>query len=250
MEIYIYQLVDPRDGLIKYVGQTNNIKKRFSFHISPTSIKRKTRNSNWLNKLNILGLKPELDIIDIANNEDEADRLECFWIGYYKYIGLKLNNGTNGGQGKGFRKQSYTYVKTKEQIEKQKITLKDGYKTGRIINQNKDKPMSEKQKHKLSLNTSFRNLTKSSIDKRAKTNTGKRRSGRISMLDKNTGKIIKIFEGLTDIDIYFEKVTNGNIKTFLNGKSKLKYPYGYSWEYTDKSLTSFDVYQPDLVNNA
>ena len=109
-----------------------------------------------------------------------------------------------------------------EQKERQRETIKEGYDSVRIINVNKGKKMSEEQKEKISINSKFRNLSQESINKRIKSNTGKRRSGIILMIDRHTNEIIKEFEGLTDIDIYFNKKCAPTILQYLKNKSKTK----------------------------
>lgn len=236
--IYIYHLIDPRDGMIRYVGQTKDVKDRLASHLSPAFLKRTNRKNNWLKRLKSLNLKPEIELIEQCD-PDDANRLEIFWIGYYRYIGIQLYNGTSGGQYEGYRMMERK-KKTAEQIERQRDTLKEGYRSGRITNQNKGKPMSDEQKKKLSTNTNFRNLSKESIEKRAKTNTGKRRSGVIEMLDKDTMEVLNTFEGLSDINIFFGKDVDTNINNFLKERSKTKFPYGFLWRYKNAVKSNMD----------
>jgi predicted GIY-YIG superfamily endonuclease len=46
--VFIYTLSDPRDNLIKYVGKTINLKRRFSEHLKESGNYKKPR---WIQKL-------------------------------------------------------------------------------------------------------------------------------------------------------------------------------------------------------
>lgn len=40
---FIYTLSDPDTGLVRYIGKTNDIKKRFSKHLSNNSLSASTK---------------------------------------------------------------------------------------------------------------------------------------------------------------------------------------------------------------
>lgn len=92
-KIFIYSLTDPRDGLIKYIGKTIDLKRRFKEHLKEEGKYKKIR---WIKKLLKLNLVPKIDIIDIVWRCDE-DFWEMFWISQFRYAGFKLLNHTNGG---------------------------------------------------------------------------------------------------------------------------------------------------------
>ena len=46
--LYIYTLTDPIDGLVKYVGMTNNPKRRLSEHLIEKTL---TKKNNWIKSL-------------------------------------------------------------------------------------------------------------------------------------------------------------------------------------------------------
>lgn len=90
---YIYGLVDPRDDKVKYVGKTVELKERFRTHI------RECRKSNspknfWIAHLLLLGLEPELLVIEVCEDSKWKER-ERFWIAHYP----DLKNCTLGGDG-------------------------------------------------------------------------------------------------------------------------------------------------------
>lgn len=61
-KIYIYGLVDPRDGHVKYVGKTDAIDRRLREHIKDTKSLNRGK-IHWIQKLVRLGLEPELRIL-------------------------------------------------------------------------------------------------------------------------------------------------------------------------------------------
>jgi excinuclease UvrABC nuclease subunit len=87
-KIFIYTLSDPRDGLIKYVGKTINLKQRFNTYIKQA--KNNTRNNlviNWVKKLLKLGLKPQMIVLDEYDSSD-WEWLEIYWISQFKAWGF------------------------------------------------------------------------------------------------------------------------------------------------------------------
>lgn len=88
----IYVLKDPRDHVVRYVGQSSNSKKRFSSHMSE-ALKGyyQEDKSGWLSTLRATGLRPELEIIDDATAEDVA-AIEAFWINWFRKRGAPLLN--------------------------------------------------------------------------------------------------------------------------------------------------------------
>lgn len=98
MNIYIYTLKNPNTNAIRYVGQTNDVKRRFNKHITNSRAKRDTRHiSHWIRSLDAL---PIMDIIEVCDYSIRNDR-EQYWIDYYKSLGCELCNASNGGSGAG-----------------------------------------------------------------------------------------------------------------------------------------------------
>lgn len=88
-EVYIYTLSDPRDGLIKYVGRTKNMKERLKNHCNPARYKN-TYKFNWIKELRDLGLKPVIEEIDREHKDDYF--LEKYWAHQLKAWGFDLLN--------------------------------------------------------------------------------------------------------------------------------------------------------------
>jgi len=105
---YIYSLIDPRNGDIRYIGKTNNTKLRLSNHLVE---KHKTYKVNWIKSLKKINLKPILEILDKVLIED-WQFWEQHYISLYKSWGFKLTNSTNGGDGN----KSVNLVKLRKRI--------------------------------------------------------------------------------------------------------------------------------------
>lgn len=101
----IYGLIDPRDQQLRYVGKTiTTLAARLRQHVSDAirgrvSIKRFT----WIRELALDSRAPE--IVELESVDGDSWReAEQFWISYYRFIGARLVNATNGGDGiVGFR---------------------------------------------------------------------------------------------------------------------------------------------------
>lgn len=96
--IFIYVLSDPRTNHVRYVGQTDNLKERFSNHIA-RSKKGKTYRDCWIKSLLTVGLLPAMDVIEEIQSGErlEADEIERFWIASLRFLGCELCNLDSGG---------------------------------------------------------------------------------------------------------------------------------------------------------
>jgi hypothetical protein len=93
--IFIYALFDPRNGYIRYVGLTRDVKARIRrYRDSPHTLHLR----NWFNSLYVLGLAPEMAIIDSTDSELESCMLERKWISKCREDGFDLINLTKGGE--------------------------------------------------------------------------------------------------------------------------------------------------------
>jgi hypothetical protein len=146
MKVNIYELIDPRSNLPRYIGRTaGNIKTRLSNHL--TEAKVNTSNShriNWINELLKLNLKPIVNLIAVVDTE-EWDVWEIFYIQLYKDLGYSLVNGSIGGDG--FAPGSIPWNKGKQCSEqtKQKIRVK---RKGQVMSAETRQKMSNVKKGK------------------------------------------------------------------------------------------------------
>lgn len=96
MDIYIYVLTDPITELIRYVGQTKNIKNRFYKHLNEAkSYKSKSHKDNWLRSLLKYDLKPIISVIDIKTKDTWVDA-EIHYINLFRHLGYDLTINTSG----------------------------------------------------------------------------------------------------------------------------------------------------------
>jgi hypothetical protein len=150
---FIYGLVDPRNGQIRYVGMTDRPKFRLKSHMecleSPTSYK-----TRWIRKLKKENVFPLLVILDKVHKSQRSEK-ERFWIAHVRSLGFHLTNGTEGGEG----------GRQTEDVRLRMSLVKSGKKRGpyseehrkRISEALKGKkygprgPLSEETKHKISI---------------------------------------------------------------------------------------------------
>jgi hypothetical protein len=96
MKTYIYTLEHPITKEVKYVGKTNNTKRRLHYHWA-VGHKSNNKLGQWLKSLKTQKIKPNLNIIDETDNE--WIWLEQYWISQFKTWGFDLKNHTEGGEG-------------------------------------------------------------------------------------------------------------------------------------------------------
>lgn len=93
---YIYILIDPENKNIGYVGQTNNLKRRYNTHLTKCMIESdceyQTYKSRWLRKLISNGLKPIIEVLDFCENLEQSNEREKFWIDKMSQNGFELTN--------------------------------------------------------------------------------------------------------------------------------------------------------------
>ncbi len=91
--ITVYGLIDPRSGLVRYVGVTVDLRRRYRRHLTDSGDSYRVR---WIKKLLEMGLKPGLVILETVEVAvcQEAERK---WIKHFGREGLV--NTTDGGDG-------------------------------------------------------------------------------------------------------------------------------------------------------
>jgi group I intron endonuclease len=96
---YVYGLFHPLTGELRYVGQTNNLKRRFKEHIGDRNEGRWI--NNWINKLYKQKLRPKMFLfVEFGiDNLDDLLSAERFWIALCRFGGARLINLTEGGEG-------------------------------------------------------------------------------------------------------------------------------------------------------
>lgn len=102
----IYGLFDPRDGQLRYVGLSSRGFARPRHHLlqarCDTKKGRRTHQchrTNWIMKLDRLGMKYGIVILQEFEDEAVLNQAEVFWIKYFREMGCQLTNQTDGGEG-------------------------------------------------------------------------------------------------------------------------------------------------------
>ena len=96
--VYIYQLKNPITDNIRYVGKTvQSLDSRLKKHIEESNQGLKTYKCNWIRKLLKENIIPDIETIEITDENMWKER-EKYWIANYKKRGYNLTNSTNGGE--------------------------------------------------------------------------------------------------------------------------------------------------------
>ncbi|MCY7348925.1 MAG: GIY-YIG nuclease family protein [Pyrinomonadaceae bacterium] len=92
----IYVLEDPRDNSVRYVGQTNNLKKRLGGHLcDKQDYSFVTTRSEWIFGLKKIGLRPQMKVVEMLFAPvDRAmiNERESRWISHFYQQGENLTN--------------------------------------------------------------------------------------------------------------------------------------------------------------
>ena len=126
MEIYIYILKNPNTNEIRYVGQTNDLKRRLNKHVTNSrSLKDNRHVSNWIRSLNTV---PVMDVVETCDYSVRNER-EQYWIDYYKSQGCDLCNSSKGGAGAGIGNTNCLGRVISEETKQKISTANKGKKT-------------------------------------------------------------------------------------------------------------------------
>jgi hypothetical protein len=104
----IYALVDPRDGQWRYIGKSCRGLKRPEEHLRPSYLKASTRKNAWMKSLVAQGLMYETVVLEEFGSAGELDDAEREWIAEARRVGVRLVNGTDGGDGTAGGRWSWT----------------------------------------------------------------------------------------------------------------------------------------------
>jgi transposase len=103
----VYGLYDPREGALRYVGQTvRTLEVRLKAHLTLKNLARSHHSAHWLASLRRSGLRPIIRELGTAFSREELDRLEVKEIATARSAGANLTNHTNGGLGQSGRRCS------------------------------------------------------------------------------------------------------------------------------------------------
>lgn len=119
----IYALIDPTDGFIRYIGRSSSGLGRPKSHARPSNLKRdKGHISNWIRKLQKIGLNPDVLILEEHETADTLNESEVQNISFYRSIGKELGvdlvNMADGGSGSsGYKMSQDARTKLQKQID-------------------------------------------------------------------------------------------------------------------------------------
>ena len=102
----IYGLFDPRTDELRYVGKTEvDFRVRLTKHLNEAKSNRSQDHKNrWIRKLLSLGLSPQIEVFESAPSDiNEAER---WHISYWKFLGCRLTNCGQGGDGQKHTEES------------------------------------------------------------------------------------------------------------------------------------------------
>mgnify|MGYP000897898734 CR=1 FL=1 len=151
----LYVLKDPNSLDIRYVGYSNNPKRRLWEHIRDAKKGVKTHKSYWIKSLIDNQQSPLIEIIYNSNNHDDILYREIELIKELKDTGFLLTNLTDGGDGQRGKKLDKNHP---------------------IINYNLGKKMSDETKKKLSESRKGIVFTKEHRNKLSSKKIGSKRS--------------------------------------------------------------------------
>jgi hypothetical protein len=127
---YIYGLVDPRTGEVRYIGKSDNPRYRLTHHCRNRLY---TVKGKWIKELIELGTKPDLCIFECVDFDKWEER-EKWWIRFYLDNGVDLLNSNLGGSG-----GSYPDTETRKLVAE------------RVSKTMRGRPLSESHKKALSI---------------------------------------------------------------------------------------------------
>lgn len=106
---YIYALIDPRYGDVRYIGASTEPwsraylpyvdKRPWQSHVAQATNGGKTHKDYWIRGLTVDGFSPTLVILEWGTwTIEECATREIWWISFYLGIGAKLLNKSGGGE--------------------------------------------------------------------------------------------------------------------------------------------------------
>lgn len=97
----IYGLIDPRDGQLRYVGKSCSGMKRPRAHMGGAVMAREagTHVGHWIRRLRAENLEPGIEVLEEHEAAQTLLEAERHFIAYFRFVGCRLTNLTDGGEG-------------------------------------------------------------------------------------------------------------------------------------------------------
>ena len=230
-KVYIYGLVDKSKNELKYIGKSINPQSRYRKHLQDSN-KKISYKDKWVHSLLENNNKPELLIIDEVD-EVNWEFWEKHYISYYKSIGCKLTNISEGGENP---PSAYGRKWTPEQIKKNSESNK-GKKRSEETKRNislakKGKPIPHlnngKERsliHRKNISLSMKGRVSPNKGSKYLSNSHSHQKKEIIQLTLD-GKVIKIWGSISEAK---KEYKNNHISECCLGK--IKTAAGYKWKY-------------------
>lgn len=94
----VYQLRDPRDGRVRYIGSSSRPKKRLREHMAQRNTMCRRQYREWFQSLHNDGLLPQLEVLTRMMPKHDAIRLELLLQRlYHEHYPLQIVNGVVHG---------------------------------------------------------------------------------------------------------------------------------------------------------
>lgn len=105
----IYALVDPRDGIIRYVGKTDDLSFRYEEHLQEAVTNPDISKSKWISELVDENLLPKCIVLEEVPFEEWRDK-EIYWISCHKETILNIHAGGFGGNYSNLTEQDHQHL--------------------------------------------------------------------------------------------------------------------------------------------
>ena len=237
-KVYIYGLVDTIKNELKYVGKSINPKSRYRKHLQDSK-KKISYKDKWIYSLLENNNKPELLIIDEV---DEGNWIfwEKHYISYYKFIGCKLTNISEGGEnppnhtgrkrteGEIERIRKSNLGKKRSEETKKNISIAKKGKPILHLNNGKERSLSHKKNLSLSLKgrkSPNKGKTYTIEHKKVLSEAHSHQKKRIVQMSLD-GTIIKIWDSVSEAK---KEYKNNHISECCTGK--IKTAAGFIWKH-------------------
>lgn len=99
-QLIVYGLLDPRTHELRYVGKSERgLAVRLKEHSMPSRLCAGTYVTRWVRQLREAGLRPLGRVLEVCTSPDELYASEQRLIAFFRKLGHRLTNGTDGGRG-------------------------------------------------------------------------------------------------------------------------------------------------------
>jgi len=219
--VYIYGLVEPTTKELRYVGKSKNPKVRLRKHISER-FKHDSYKDRWIRKMVDSESRPELIIIDEVLKE-EWQYWERHYIAYYRGLGVRLTNSTDGGdQPPSTKGRKHTEESKRKMSEAKKGKAIPWLNNGEVRSQEHRDNLSKAIKGRISPNKG----KKVSTELRKKLADASTSKKKVKQLDLD-GNFIKMWDSVNEVQ---KEMNLRHISECCRGVS-YKTVGGFKWEY-------------------